>query len=464
MNMKFSAQKLLLGTFALLMLLFINACNLEDETNNISPEANSFDATVALKWNELLVEIDRYSPGYRPPAAARMMAYTGLAAYESVVQGMPEYNSLAPGYPGLTMPGINKELEYYWPASLNAAYATIFRYFYPHISDEDKAKINALENTLNAQFTGQAAEGVLLRSKAFGKEVADEVFEFSKKDVYGHEAYLYPRPTSYVPPVLGPNGEKLWQPTFPDYTPALFPYWGKVRPFAMKQTDLLGKPPIPYSEDPNSKFYQQANEVRITVNTLTHEERWIAEFWSDDLYGLTFEPAARQIAIANQLVGIEKLRLDRAVELYAKLGMAMCDAGISIWETKYYYNVMRPVQYIRDLMDPNWKSALNHPLTGVKGISPEFPAYPSGHSGFGGSAALIFTDIFGTNYQFVDNCHKDRFEFLGMPRAYNSFLEAGMENAYSRIPLGVHYRMDCDEGLRLGYLAATRVLQLDWKK
>ncbi|HRQ31262.1 MAG TPA: vanadium-dependent haloperoxidase, partial [Saprospiraceae bacterium] len=277
-------------------------------------------------------------------------------------------------------------------------------------------------------------------------------------------AYLFPRPDNYIPPVTGPNGEKLWQPTFPDYTPALFPYWGKVKPFAMKQTDLLGKPPIPYSEDPDSKFYQQANEVRITVNTLTHDEKWIAEFWSDDFYGVTFEPAARQVAIANQLVENEQLALDRAIELYAKLGMAMCDAGISIWLTKYHYNVMRPVQFIRNVMEPGWKTALNHPYTGVKGISPEFPAYPSGHSGFGGSAALIFTDIFGSNYAFVDNCHKDRFEFLGMPRSFNSFLEAGMENAYSRIPLGVHYRMDCDEGLRLGYLAATRVMQMDWKK
>jgi hypothetical protein len=31
------------------------------------------------------------------------------------------------------------------------------------------------------------------------------------------------------------------------------------------------------------------------------------------------------------------------------------------------------------------------------------------------------------------------------------------ENAYSRIPLGVHVRMDCDEGLRLGYEIADAV-------
>lgn len=446
-------------------LLFFNSCT-EDVVNNstTSELTKTYDASVVLNWNDLLVEIDRYAPGYRPPAAARMMAYTGLAVYESVVEGMPEYNTLTYNYAGLDIPKVKEDNEYYWPACVNAAYATMFRHFLPHIVQSDKDKIDLLEKSINDKFSYKTSAEILTRSIEYGKAVANAVYEFSVTDTYGHDAYKDPQPSSYIPPVTGPNGEKLWQPSFPDYSLALFPYWGKVRTFAMKEGDLRGKAPIPYSEDPNSKFYQQANEVRVTVNTLTLEERWIAEFWSDDMLGVTFEPAARQIAIANQLVKNEDLKLDRAVELYAKLGMALCDAGIAIWNTKYLYNVMRPVQYIRAVMEPNWKTALNHPYQDLKGFTPPFPAYPSGHSGFGGSAALIFTDIFGNNYQWVDNCHKDRYEFLGTPRSFNSFLEAGMENAYSRIPLGVHFRMDCDEGLRLGYLAATRVLQLDWKK
>ena len=31
------------------------------------------------------------------------------------------------------------------------------------------------------------------------------------------------------------------------------------------------------------------------------------------------------------------------------------------------------------------------------------------------------------------------------------------ENAFSRIPLGVHIRMDCEEGLRLGYEIAEGI-------
>ena len=167
---------------------------------------------------------------------------------------------------------------------------------------------------------------MLLRSRTFGFDVAQAVYKFSETDTYGHNAFNNPRPVSYIPPKTGPNGEKLWQPTFPDYTPALFPYWGKVRPFAMSSSDIIARAPIPYSEDPNSLFYQQANETRLTVNLATFNDQWIAEFWSDDFFQLTFEPAGRQIAIANILVQEQDISLDRALELYAKMGMAMSDA------------------------------------------------------------------------------------------------------------------------------------------
>ena len=66
--------------------------------------------------------------------------------------------------------------------------------------------------------------------------------------------------------------------------------------------------------------------------------------------------------------------------------------------------------------------------------------------------------------KFTDFCHQGRTEFRGTPRSFNSFIDMSVEDAYSRIPLGVHFRMDCDEGLRLGYLAGQRVLELPWKK
>ena len=449
----------------LMPLFFVTSCKKDiDEANVEFKNASEYNSDVPFEWNELLIEIDRYSPNYRPPAAARMMGYIGLAVYESVVPGMPEYKSLKSEFGGLNLPTIEEGKEYHWPAAANAAYAEMFRNFYPHIKAEDLFKIERLEKKFFDKFSSEVSNDIINRSKFFGVEVAEAVFAYSATDLHGHEAFKNPRPSSYIPPKTGPKGEKLWQPTWPDYSPALHPYWGKVRTFAMKESDLRAKPPLEYSEDKNSKFYQQALETRIWVDNLSYEDKWIAEFWSDDFYGVTFEPAARQIAIANQIVAQDKISLAKSVELYAKLGMAMSDAAVAIWNSKYIYNVRRPIEYIRDNMDQNWKTVLNHPFTNVKGLTPEFPAYPSGHSGFGGSASLILTDIFGNNRSFTDNCHKSRFEFIGVPRTFSSFIEAGVENAYSRLPLGVHYRMDCDEGLRLGYLAASRVVQKPWKK
>jgi hypothetical protein len=434
----------------------------KDEIPETAP-ASEFSAEAALEWNKLLLTIDRYAPGYRPPAAARMLAYMGLAAYEAAVPGMPRHNSMAARYPQLSLPAINQNDDYYWPSAVNAAYYHSFVNFYPHIRSDHKEMIEALYQQLASKYRTAAGSATHDRSKVFGAAVAEAVFNWSRTDAAGHEAYNNPRPLNYVPPVTGAGGAKLWQPTFPDFTPALFPYWGSVRTFAISTEDKIARPPIPWSEDPNSMFYVQAKEVKLWVDNSTINDRWIAEFWSDDIFELTFEPAARLISIGNQMVAADGLSLEAAVEFYAQMGMALCDVGIAVWHSKYVYNVERPVQYIRRVMDPNWKTILNNPLAGVQGMSPEFPAYPSGHSGFGGAGSAILAHHFGAR-SFVDVSHQGRNEFIGQPRTFNSFIESGVENAYSRLPLGVHFRMDCDEGLRLGYLAALRVIEMPWRR
>lgn len=446
--------------------LMLSGCKKDSsvEVHTVSQPTSSYKATVAKEWMDLFLDIDRYSPGYRPPAAARMLAYINLAAYEAAVNGMPEHNSMRFQFAGLTLPVIDNNLEYYWPAAVNAAYVSSFRFFYPHIHANYKQKITNLENKFVDQFKGEVSDEILNRSANYGRAVAEAIQNWSVTDVYGHEAYLDPRPSSYTPPAFGVGGEHLWQPTYPDYSPGLFPYWGNVRSFSLRPSDKIARPPIAWSENPNSAFYNQAKEIYIWVNNATYEDRWIAEFWSDDIFELTFEPAGRLIAIAQQLLVEDDLSLADAVELHAKLSMALCDVGIAIWHSKYLYNVERPISYIRRNMDPQWLTLLNNPLANVEGMTPEFPAYPSGHSGFGSTGAAVIADFFGNVRPFTDRCHENRTEFIGTPRSYNTLLETGVENAYSRLPLGVHYRMDCDEGIRMGYLVASRVLNLPWRK
>ena len=99
--------KLHLWMVLIVPVLFITSCQKDLEESEVdSISATEYDSEVPFKWNELLIEIDRYSPNYRPPAAARMMGYIGLAVYEGVVPGMADYKSLKSEFVGLSLPSI----------------------------------------------------------------------------------------------------------------------------------------------------------------------------------------------------------------------------------------------------------------------------------------------------------------------------------------------------------------------
>lgn len=466
---------------ALAATLFFQSCHPDSDSPAPVTLTKSFDYKVFKSWNDKYMELDRYAKGNRPGTGPRALAYMGLSAYESVVAGMPEYNSLEVHYPGLSLPKVEKDVEYFWPACVNESYAFLMKKFFLQMETgyaDLFGGIDQLRLVLHNQYAEQAAPDVLERSEAFGKAVATAIYEWEKQDIAGHNAFLNPQPSEYQPPA----GPGLWQPTWSDYGAAMFPFWGEVRCFAMGPSDLLANAPYPYSEDESSPFYAQAFETYNAVNNITsngpgaHEARWKAEFWSDDMVEVTFGPPTHLTAVATQLAAKENLNLAECAELFAKIGMAMSDAGVAVWKSKYIYNVERPISYIRRVFAQkypdaaNWKTMLNNPYTGLTGFTPSFPAYPSGHSGFGGAGAKILSSFFeytsehpGT-YTFTDLCHQNRTEFLGTPRTFSSFKQLGDEDAYSRIPLGVHFRMDCDEGVRLGELAAQRVLELPWKR
>jgi hypothetical protein len=45
---------------------------------------------------------------------------------------------------------------------------------------------------------------------------------------------------------------------------------------------------------------------------MSYEEKWIAEFWSDDIVGLTFSPPLRMLAIFNQIIEMESSNLRKS--------------------------------------------------------------------------------------------------------------------------------------------------------
>ena len=447
---------------AIFLISFLAACQEEDPITPVDHSAASYDSEVVIKWNELILEVERYTPGYLPPVAARSLAYIGLAAYETAIPGMPQNKSLGHYYAGLDLPVADKSITYHYPIALNTAYASMITRLYPTIPAAQFSALVTLQNSLNAKYESDVTPAVYAASVAWGQAVADAVYAWSSTDPAGHEGYLHNTDPSYVPP----SGPGRWQPTYPNYGKPLLPHWGDVRMFAAS-TDDRCEDPLPFSTEESSEFYVQAKETENKINLfrqgLNHEDKWIAQFWSDDCAALTFSPAGRWIAIADQALINTHADLAKAVVVQAKVGMAVCDAGIRCWGEKYRFNLLRPVDYIRNVMGHNDWNTIMCPDGAGQFFTPQFPTYPSGHGTFAAAASEVLTAEFGQHFVLTDNCHKDRAEFNGTPRTYNSFYEMAQENAYSRIPIGVHFRMDAEAAVDLGYKVGRRVNSLPWQ-
>lgn len=435
------------------------------ETGNYFKSLDKYESKVVFDWNEIYLDVERYAAGYRPCPSANALGYLGLANYEACVMGMPDFQSIAVRYNGLNIPQANVNQEYHWPTVINAVNNYLFRRLFPTSEAIHFAKITTLAKNYETQFEEEVGQEIFTRSKNHGEAVASAVWDFMKTDVVSFDGYKDPF-SEYD--WASRDQDQDWSPTFPGPGEGLFPFWGNARPLAIKEDLKLCQPYeyyATYDETVNSPLYVQAMEVYATnTPSLKFEDEWVGEFWSDDLLNLTFGPPSRFIAIANQVYDREKADLEKSVLANARVGIALHDAAIGCWNSKYHYNLLRPQTYINKVIDATWAPNLDNPLTGDKGISPAFPSYPSGHATFGAAAAEALASVFGYDYGMTDNCHDDRTEFIGLGRTFSSFYEMAQENAYSRIPLGVHFRMDSEEGLRYGTEIGRAVCRLPWKK
>ena len=337
------------------------------------------------------------------------------------------------------MPAAGKNAAYHWPSVANTALASMARGLFPTAPSPLQTQINELE----ARLQGDAPPGILMRSIDRGRAVAAAVDAWSRADG-GHEGYLRNFPTDFVPP----EGEGLWVPTPPGFLRALQPYWGRNRCNVLESADSVDPgPPPTFSTDPGSALFREAYEVYQTVNGLTAEQLEIALFWADDPGTAT--PAGHSASVATQILRSQESSLADAAVAYTRLGLAVCDAFIACWHTKFSYHLLRPITYIRHHIDAGWGNPL--PVT-----TPPFAEYTSGHSVQSGAAAAVMTATFGT-VAFTDHTHDER----GLaPRSFSSFQAAADEAAISRMYGGIHYRAAIERGLEQGRRIGTAVAAL----
>jgi membrane-associated phospholipid phosphatase len=463
---KFNTMSKYLRIFVLFTILGLTVTSCKKDINETTSEfrtAEDFDYKIVLEWNDLFLDIERYAEGYRPCPTARALGYIGLASYEACSDGFNGYRSIKNNFGGLNIPVTFKDQEYHWPSVVNASNAYLFKRFFPFVRQDLNARIDALYKKHEANFRAEVGTDIYERSRNYGEAVASAVWEWSRTDAVTHDYYKdntkdYDWTTRY-------NKAGDWKPTIIKNKNGLFPEFGRGRTFAIKDDLKICRPPLAHSDDKSSQLYSQALEVYAqNTPSMSFQAEWVAEFWSDDLLELTFSPPSRWLAIANQVYIAEKSSLQLALVANAKVGLALNDAAVGCWNSKYHYNVERPETYIKRVIDNTWRTNLENPLTGEKSLTPDFPAYPSGHATFGAAAAEALASVFGYSYSMVDRCHENRVEFVGIPRPFSSFEEMALENGWSRVPLGVHFRMDSEEGIRYGKEIGRRVNNLPWRR
>lgn len=374
-------------------------------------------------WNDVALDLLK-TEATHPPKVARDMAIMHVAVFDAVnvVDG-----AYTPIYSNLASPGIT---------SVEAAIASASHEALTGLYPSRSAELDqALADRLAAIPSGTAKTNGL----ALGQLSAQAVLAWRADD--GWDATI-----SYTP-IFDPGH---WRPTPPDYKPALAPQWGDVTPFSIPSSDAFVPPPHPtldsskYAED-----WQIVRDLGGTVSALrTPDQEQIAEFWND-FPGNTAAPPGKWNLIAGILADQQGNTLIENTRMFALLNLAMADAGIVCWDTKFTYDLWRPEDAIHladqdgnpaTTADPGWV-----PLWS----SPNFPEYTSGHSTFSGAAAETLRQFFGTDdISFSTPAGGD--VLPGVERSFSSLSEAAEEAGMSRIYGGIHFPSANVYGLSCG--------------
>jgi membrane-associated phospholipid phosphatase len=156
--------------------------------------------------------------------------------------------------------------------------------------------------------------------------------------------------------------------------------------------------------------------------------------------------------IAMDILKARNASIEDSVDLMARLGIAVSDAFVACWKSKFEYDLLRPVTYIKKNIEKTWEPIL---------ITPPFPEYPSGHSSQSGAAATVLTQFFGENFAYEDKTHVR--EKLPV-RAYKNFWEAANEAGISRLYGGIHFRAAVERGLDQGRCVGAAVNALKTRR
>jgi hypothetical protein len=413
---------------ALAVVVLVFSCKSKPVQPTYFTNAFSYSKTVK-ELNEVVKFV-----GFAPIVASRNYTYANIAAYECIAAGYPkEYNSLSGQINGfkIDVSGFGKQQIDYEFASLLAFCKVGEAVTFPEGSMKeyvDSVKKLADESGMPGKMFDN--------SVAFADTVAKTVLAWTKKDNYAQTRSASRYTVTDVP--------GRWVPTPPAYASALEPHWNEIRTIVMDSASQFAPPPpVKFNiTDKSSTYYKQVLAVKNAVDSLTDEQKHIAEFW-DDLGGKLnvvghiqfvtkkFSPPGHWMNIVGIAAQKAKASFRKTVAAYTLTSICMFDGFIQCWDEKFRSNMPRPETVINKYIDQDWRPYLQ---------TPPFPEYTCGHSTVSAASAEALTKMFGENFNYTDT---SELEFGIANRSFTSFKQAAEENNMARFYGGIHFHSSC---------------------
>ena len=385
--------------------------------------------TPVERANRDAVEAVRFS-NTPPPAASRWLAILHLAQFDAVnALGGPYRNHRDHGTPPAGASA---------PAAAAAAANQVLRHAWP-------AFTIAFDAALQAELAAMPDGDPVRDGVAWGRAVALDLIR--EREFDGSQRGIDHRPSP---------GPGRWEPTPPLFDSALLPQWAVMTPFLLPRPDAFRPgPPPPPATDAWAAEFEEVRLLGARDSTLrTPDQTAIGRFWADGPGTVT--PPGHWNRIARLWMAARgNGDLVETARVFAVLNLALADAAIATWDSKYAYDVWRPVTAIRAAAGDG------HPATQPDAgwlplvDTPPFPEYVSGHSTFSAAAAAVLAHVNGD----------DRFAFAlesdglsGVERAFGGFSGAADEAGLSRIYGGIHFQSANRAGRDLGRAVARHTL------
>lgn len=373
-------------------------------------------ADVVQDWNALMQST---VSGQAPFPQARFAAITQLAVFEAVNAIRKDYQS----YLGTITAPADASTE---AAVVAAAHTVLKNYFPASAPTLDAARMISLA----AIPDGSAKNaGISAGERAAAAVLAARTGDGSAP------------PQFYVPTTQNPGD---WVGT-PGCTAAggAFFHWAKVKPFVLRSADQfqLSEPPALTS----ARYAMDYNEVRAVggVNSAQRpqDRADVARFYAGVSPVGVWNPIARQLGVA---AGDSLSENARALAL---LNMALHDAAVATFDTKYRYGFWRPETAIRmGQADGNERTEAD-PAFAPFITTPCFPSFPSAHATLSGAAREVLEQLYTPRRRSLILSNP---AVPGITLRYRRLKEITDDIDDARVYGGIHFRFDQKEGAELG--------------